>query len=191
MGSLQHVNPESHEYNKAHVAARGDEYTKMRAAYREKNRQRINAYAADYYAKNAEERRAYAKANREQNPEQRRQACRQWRAENPDKQKEAVERWRLENPQADTVHRNRRRARKASVGGKLSADIVAVLTKRQGGKCAYCGECLSKGRHLDHKTPLSRGGANDDENVQLTCPPCNLSKHAKTHEEFLHVRANS
>lgn len=37
---------------------------------------------------------------------------------------------------------------------------------------------------LDHVIPISRGGMNIDDNVQLLCPTCNLSKGAKTMEEW-------
>lgn len=55
----------------------------------------------------------------------------------------------------------------------------------QDGKCAYCGELLSGPYHIDHKTPVSRGGTNDVSNLHLTCPRCNMKKGAMTHEEFL------
>ena len=49
-----------------------------------------------------------------------------------------------------------------------------------GGKCPNCKAKLAlTGHHLDHITPLSRGGLNVDGNVQLLCPPCNLTKAAK------------
>jgi hypothetical protein len=49
--------------------------------------------------------------------------------------------------------------------------------------CQYCG---SRGVSLqcDHVIPVSRGGSNDDSNLVTACKPCNLSKHAKTPEEW-------
>jgi 5-methylcytosine-specific restriction endonuclease McrA len=44
---------------------------------------------------------------------------------------------------------------------------------------------LSKGYHVDHMTPLSRGGSNGPENLVCACRRCNLSKHNKTVPEFL------
>jgi 5-methylcytosine-specific restriction endonuclease McrA len=37
-------------------------------------------------------------------------------------------------------------------------------------------------------TPISRGGTNNIENITLSCAKCNLSKGAKTVEEFLEWR---
>ena len=39
--------------------------------------------------------------------------------------------------------------------------------------------------HLEHKMPLSRGGTNAFENLDVACANCNRKKHTKTVEEFL------
>ena len=41
--------------------------------------------------------------------------------------------------------------------------------------------------HVEHMTPLSRGGAHDWFNIALACPTCNLRKNAKTLEEFMEL----
>lgn len=46
-------------------------------------------------------------------------------------------------------------------------------------------EGLERDRHLDHKTPRSRGGKSEMENYQYLCPPCNMAKGARTVEEYL------
>jgi len=68
-----------------------------------------------------------------------------------------------------------------------------VITERYEGVCQACGkdglsplstsdEFLSS---IDHVIPLSRGGSNDDDNIQLLCLPCNLKKGDKTMPEFI------
>ncbi|MFI2188009.1 HNH endonuclease [Streptomyces sioyaensis] len=47
--------------------------------------------------------------------------------------------------------------------------------------CAYCG---AHATHLDHVTPLSKGGADVESNIVPACAPCNLSKGAKTLAEW-------
>lgn len=101
------------------------------------------------------------------NKEMLRQKSRDWDLKNPDKFKERMQR-----------AANARRARLAGVGGKLSKGIVQKLIKLQKGKCAYCSTALHA-HHLDHIIPLALGGKNTDDNVQLLCPPCNMSKGAK------------
>ena len=56
---------------------------------------------------------------------------------------------------------------------------------KQGGKCIYCGNKLSLHYlHVEHKTPLSRGGRDIHSNKQLVCGPCNNRKSDKTDGEF-------
>ncbi|MEU6633832.1 HNH endonuclease [Streptomyces parvus] len=50
-----------------------------------------------------------------------------------------------------------------------------------GYRCAYCGESAE---HLDHVMPLSRGGTDTEDNMVPACAKCNLSKGAKTLEEW-------
>lgn len=58
-----------------------------------------------------------------------------------------------------------------------------TLAKRDGEHCRACG---STGLlHVDHKTPLSRGGSNDLDNLHLLCGPCNLRKGARSWDEFM------
>jgi 5-methylcytosine-specific restriction endonuclease McrA len=74
------------------------------------------------------------------------------------------------------AHRRRR------APGSLSAQNVREIEERDGGFCAYClrpGAC-----HLEHCTPLSRGGWNAEDNAVMACASCNLRKGRKTVLEF-------
>ena len=79
---------------------------------------------------------------------------------------------------------HKRRAMKKSAGGTFTKKDVQALYSAQGGLCFYCPTSLEGGYHVDHKTPLSRGGSNNAENIALSCASCNLRKHARTAEEF-------
>lgn len=61
---------------------------------------------------------------------------------------------------------------------------IGRLVCEQDAKCTYCGVLLSGAYHIDHKTPVSRGGSNDISNLQILCGPCNLKKGTKTDEEY-------
>lgn len=70
-----------------------------------------------------------------------------------------------------------------------------ILERRDGGNCYYCGVVLDfssysfkthpdNHAHLEHKTPVIRGGLHVLDNVVLACRRCNLSKGSKTEQEF-------
>lgn len=72
------------------------------------------------------------------------------------------------------------------IKGKHTKADVEALFRKQRGLCVYCNAPLYlDGFHRDHIVPVAQGGTNGIENIQLTCPPCNLSKGSKSHEEFL------
>ncbi|MEU5149753.1 HNH endonuclease [Streptomyces yangpuensis] len=52
---------------------------------------------------------------------------------------------------------------------------------RWGNRCAYCPALAT---HLDHVIPLSKGGTDTESNIVPACQHCNLSKGAKTLEEW-------
>lgn len=60
----------------------------------------------------------------------------------------------------------------------------SILKKKLGEHCVYCG-CVNKLiLTIDHITPLSRGGGDNDENKQVTCIVCNWLKGSLTDAEF-------
>jgi len=52
-----------------------------------------------------------------------------------------------------------------------------VILERDAYRCKQCGSY--KNLHVDHIIPLSRGGTNDDTNLQTLCGLCNLRKSNK------------
>lgn len=58
------------------------------------------------------------------------------------------------------------------------------LLRKLGDKCVYCGCNHNFLLELDHKTPLSRGGSDDEKNLQITCILCNRLKSNMTNLEF-------
>lgn len=93
--------------------------------------------------------------------------------------------YRKENQDKSRVYCQNYHARKINNGGKISADIKKRLFSMQQGKCAYCYKYLGDDYHLDHIMPLSLGGDNTDNNIQLLHSKCNLQKHAKHPVDFM------
>lgn len=118
------------------------------------------------------------------NKEKRNEYTRLWRIENNDRSRELSRNYKRNNLPRYLELNRRRKALQLSRLGEISDDIVSDLFETQEGRCYYCGDKISD-FHLEHKTPLSRGGFHEDSNVCLSCPSCNLRKGTKTAEEFL------
>lgn len=152
--------------------------------WREKNRDKALTAARAWREANTQHVAEYNRTYRESNPETCLVAQRAWREENPDLASAGRRSWRTRNPEAMKVQRHRRRARQHAGGDLTTAEWLDVLEEFDH-RCAYCqaqGEL-----HMEHMTPLSRGGRHTKSNVVPACPSCNLSKGTKTIFEFLAV----
>jgi hypothetical protein len=65
----------------------------------------------------------------------------------------------------------------------LSAAQRAEIYARDGEVCAYCASTEGP-FHIDHVEPVARGGTNDPANLCVACKDCNLSKGAKSVDEW-------
>lgn len=129
--------------------------------------------------------RAYHAANREKILERKREYERANRAAST----ERVRRFREENPEAVAAWTNQRMARvRGAAGSSTEADIKHIYLTQKG-KCATCKKSIApkQGRrqyHIDHIMPISKGGSNYPDNLQLLCPRCNLSKNDAHPDEW-------
>lgn len=73
---------------------------------------------------------------------------------------------------------------RASGRETIPKSLRDAVYARDGKACVYCG-CSDGPFHLDHVFPVSAGGQNDLDNLVVACRPCNLSKGAKTLEEWM------
>ena len=115
-----------------------------------------------------------ARQNRwlEKNREHHRKICRDWAKNHPEQMRAIVA---------------RRRALKAGAEGRYTKADISAMRLKQGNECACCHEVLTD-YHVDHVIPLTKGGTNWPDNLQLLCPPCNRSKGNKLPHEFIEYR---
>lgn len=81
-----------------------------------------------------------------------------------------------------------RRAKRFGAVGRFTKETVAKLYERQHGRCACCGVLLEFYFQIDHIKPLSKGGNNAPENLQLLKPFCNQLKADMPMEDYLSRR---
>jgi 5-methylcytosine-specific restriction endonuclease McrA len=94
--------------------------------------------------------------------------------------------WKRNNPDAVKAHTHLRRARAKAAEGRFTATDVKRIFDEQHGQCCACGAGFDiVGYHIDHVVPLSKGGSNYPENIQLLCPTCNTRKATMDFTTFL------
>ena len=77
------------------------------------------------------------------------------------------------------------RAVRPTIRATFSKEERTAIARNQRYRCMYCGVRLtSDNLQIDHMDPVSRGGSNDDENLQALCRRCNIRKGNHTDDEF-------
>ena len=194
------------EYLYAHCKA-CDKVKRQTPEYRNKNNERQRAKRKQ----NPDQFREYDRLKRlRYTPEKKLQAAlriKEWQANNPDKiaayrPKEVVQKYSktyyekhketikqknllYKKQNLDKCREWRHNRENKMLGGAISPGIIDKLYLLQQGKCACCGYKLGQNYHLDHIVPISKGGSNTDDNVQLLRDVCNMSKSAKDPIEYM------
>lgn len=207
------ANPEKYiakqrQYWKTHREARREYQRQWRARNPEKLREKNRRYYARNREKQLEANRrwyynhrdarirqttAYAKAHPEQTRQYQaayrqsskyRTRYRRYYAEHKEQIAQYGRQWTSANPERHRARIRRYRARKVGANGFHTAEDIATQYRAQNGRCWWCSCELEEFYHVDHLTPLSRGGSNAPENIVITCPSCNLSKGNKMPHEW-------
>jgi hypothetical protein len=154
---------------------------KKRKKYRQENLEKVKESSKKWYKENPN----YYKNYYETNPEIMKISNKKWRQINPKKIKEANKKWYQENPEKSTEKKHRRRARK--LGNGYEKYNLKDIYERDNWICGICKQLIDKdlqypdpqSKSIDHIIPLSKGGPDTFENVQLTHLICNVSKGSK------------
>lgn len=92
--------------------------------------------------------------------------------------------YRKANPDKVREFSFRRKGRKI---GRLPRGTLPTIRKAQRNRCAICRVSLKGGSHVDHITPLARGGLHEPRNLQLLCQSCNLAKSGR--DPIIHMQS--
>jgi len=165
--------------------------------------------------KGRERARINGRRSRLQDPEKHKARGLDWKRKNPEKMKASAARWNEKNPgrkertnrlwvehnreRVNATMRASRKRRAAHVRAKneeyrarlngapgffTEKDVQDCLAM-QGGRCFYCLTPLDEKFHIEHMTPLSRGGTNYPDNIVCACRLCNIRKRDRNAGEFI------
>lgn len=153
--------------NAALYRARNRELLRERSrAYRAANPEMVATANAAYYAEHGDEERARARARHWANRDDRLRAAKAWAAANP-----------VRVAALAAAGGGNARARRQGVPGRLTADDLEALWRRQPA-CRLCG---AEVRGMDHIVAMANGGSNTPDNLQNLCKPCNRRKATAEH----------
>ena len=150
----------------------------------------IKARNAAYYQKHKETLKARAKEHYETNKDELRPIRKQWQIDNLDKHREYNRKSYQKDPAKAQMRVRKRKIQMMGTGVK-EYTLDQVL-EEYGLVCYLCEmdidltlprkigvEGWEYGLHLDHVTPISKGGSDCLENVAPTHAICNLNKRGK------------
>jgi 5-methylcytosine-specific restriction endonuclease McrA len=194
----------------AHDRRRADPttYNSYSANYRATHKQEIAEYQREWRKANPDMALQRQRSYRAAHAESTREYHRKWREEHRESEVER-QRLRYETNREEVLNRqsaykrtergrqvahaawHRRRAREQNAPGDgiTTKDIRALATGQTDRKgrvrCWWCSKVITVSDwHLDHRVPISKGGAHDPSNACLTCARCNQTKSARMPAEF-------
>jgi 5-methylcytosine-specific restriction endonuclease McrA len=123
------------------------------------------------------------KAEYDRNKNKAKADAKAWREANPEHAAATKRAYRDANRERVLVAERAKNARRKGAPGHFTAEDIRRIFVAQDGRCYYCAEPLTR-QHVEHKTPIVRGGSNDPSNLAVACPGCNLRKGQMTEAEF-------
>lgn len=178
-----------------------------RGKYYAKNHSRLVLYSKQYYESNKETVSKAGKVYREKNKNKILLARKLYRENNREliskRKKIAYPKNREANilrcrkhagkyPESNKLSTSARRAKLKKAKGKFTLKQWREKIAFWGHRCYLCKASLvNKTIQIEHRKPISRGGANWLSNVAPACSDCNKSKSNKTEKEFLEWRRNA
>jgi len=153
---------------------------KWQKAHRVENIDRCKQWVIN----NKERHAANGKAWRKAHKEQKNATDRAWQIAHRDQKNAANRKWQKANPIKNRLKVHRRRLREKECEGICTQRDVNLQYKNQNGRCWWCSQSLIGKYEIDHRIPLSKGGAHDRTNIVISCVSCNRKKGTKLPHEF-------
>lgn len=172
-----------YENLKAWRSANPEAWLEQDRKWKRENGDRRRASERARYSRSPEKSRLKNLARYQKNSERLRKKRREYHyavCNDPEFKKRAIRRtkkWAESNPDKARISARAIRARRKNAPGSHTAEDIIDIHKMQRGKCACCKRRLNRKYHVDHIVAIAKGGSNARSNLQILCPPCNLSKH--------------
>lgn len=147
--------------------------------WQDNNRERLNENQREWRQKNLAKVREQQRKKNHKWYRNNREYFIDYYQDNKDRIRTRNRAWFQNNPQKRSSYEATRRAREQGALGEYTNHDIENLMHMQRAMCAECRKGINTGYHVDHIMPLSKGGSNYPHNLQLLCPSCNCSKHAK------------
>ena len=155
------------------------------------NKEKAHAIARKY--RQSEKAKAvhllWQKKDRRDNPERHKEYARKY---NSKKEKQELanirqKKWREKHPEYMRASNHNRIMRTKDLTIEIIQRVYEENIKKHGTlTCYLCLIPIGFGDDcLEHKTPLSRGGNNQRDNLDIAHASCNRKKHSKTEQEYL------
>lgn len=152
-----------------------------------KSKEELKAINAANYQKNREARLAYAKEYYEAHKQELRPTRKRWQLENLERHREYNQRSYQKDPLKTQARVRKRKVQ--MLGNGVELYTLEQVLEEYGQVCYLCEQDIDLtlprkigvagwefGLHLDHVTPISKGGPDCLENVAPTHAICNLTK---------------
>lgn len=130
------------------------------------------------YLKNKEKEKARAADWLKRYPEKKAKQQSAWYNKNRERVIEKSKQWAVNNRAEFKINQHNRRVKIRNTHTPITKEQWNFLLEYSHYKCMCCGS--SESLSLDHIVPISRGGKNTFQNIQVLCRRCNSTKSAKT-----------
>jgi 5-methylcytosine-specific restriction endonuclease McrA len=167
------------QYNKGHPKVT----KKATDKYRQVHKEELKVRRLVRHREKPEERQQIDKRHYAKNSEKIKQHGREYSHTHRKELTTHSREYRHQHPEINNAIKHRRRARELNCEGSYTAQEFIEKCKAFNQRCAYCG--ATKRLTPDHIIPLSRGGTNNIDNILPVCKKCNITKNAKTLQEFV------